>query len=153
MHALMQAAYLIRRRFLALLRIRTQGVKIMLFNDAGEALLIRNTYGNRELFVLPGGGVGRSEAAATAAAREVREEVGVEVTELELFATYESSAEGKRDTIHLFKANAESEITFDPIELEEARFFALEDAASRGSPATRRRIEEMLGKRPIDGRW
>jgi len=153
MRPLIQAAYLLRRRILGVLRIRTRGVKVMLFNDADELLLIRNTYGNSDLFVLPGGGIGRRESPEAAAAREVKEELGVRVEDLQLLATYRSSAEGKRDTIHLFSAKVAGDISPDPIELEEARFFALDAMPDTISPATLRRIEEFRGERPNDGRW
>jgi len=151
--ALVQLAYIIRRRVLALLRIRTRGVKVMLFNDAGELLLIRNSYGDRHLFVLPGGGVGRRETPKAAAAREVREELGVEARELSLIATFESGAEGKRDSIHLFNATTDGVIKPDPTELEEAAFFALDALPESVSPATLRRVNEYKGERPRDGRW
>ena len=50
---------------------------VMLFNERGELLLIRNSYGRSHLWVLPGGGIGRRETPEAAAAREVREEVAV----------------------------------------------------------------------------
>ena len=153
MRALMQAAYLVRRRILALLRIRTRGVKVMLFNGAGDLLLIRNTYGNSNLFVLPGGGIGRRETPEAAAIREVDEELGVRADDLQLIATYRSGAEGKRDTVHLFRARTEGSVSPDPIELEEARFFPPGDLPRNVSPATLRRIQELRGERTFDGRW
>ena len=153
MRPLIQAAYVLRRQILSLLRIQTRGVKVMLFNDAGEILLIRNTYGNSRLFVLPGGGIGRREQPEEAAAREVQEELGVRADKLKLIATYRSGAEGKRDTIHLFGATATGDISPDPLELEEAKFFALDALPETVSPATLRRIEELCGDRTIDGRW
>lgn len=154
MRALVQAAYGLRRRVLAWLRIRTRGVvKVMLFSESGELLLIRNSYGNRDLYVLPGGGVGRHETPEEAALREVREELGAGIEELSFVGRYRSGVEGKRDTIHLFRGTAMGDISPDPIELEEARFFRLEALPETVSPATLRRIAELLGKRPIDGRW
>jgi len=153
MRVVVQAAFAIRRRLLGMLRIRTRGVKVLLFNDSGELLLIRNSYGNRNLFVLPGGAVGRREAPEAAAAREIREELDVIVRMLTQFGTYVSGAEGKRDTIHVFSAKAEGAISPDPIELEEARYFALNALPQNISPATLRRVQEFSGQRPIDGRW
>ena len=150
---LIQLIYQIRRHILGLLRIRTRGVKVMLFNDADELLLIRNSYGNRNLFVLPGGGVGRRETPEAAAVREVQEELGVRARDLAAVATFQSGAEGKRDSIHLFRAVVEGVLKPDPIELEEAAFFHLDALPERVSPATLRRIQEYKGERPIDGRW
>lgn len=125
----------------------------MLFNQSGELLLIRNSYGNRRLFVLPGGGIGRNETPSQAAVREVKEELGIEPAELEEVAVYTSAAEGKRDTIHLFKALATGDPVPTSIEVEEARYFELGTLPESASPATVRRVHEIQGKRSIDGRW
>lgn len=153
MRAVMQLGYRIRRFLLRRLRIRTRGVKVMLFNPAGELLLIRNSYGNRTVFVLPGGGIGRGESPEGAAVREVREEVGLKIGELAHVSTHVSAAEGKRDTIHLFRAVAEGRPRPDKVEVEEARFFSLHDLPGTVSEATRRRIDELTGARRPDGSW
>lgn len=153
MRALIQAAYAVRRRVVGLLRIRTRGVKVMLFNEQGELLLIRNSYGNRELFVLPGGGIGRREAPEAAAAREVREELGIAVREIALAGIYATDAEGKRDTIHLYRGIADGAPSPVSIEVDEARFVRLDALPATVSPATRRRIDELRGNRSIDDRW
>jgi ADP-ribose pyrophosphatase YjhB (NUDIX family) len=153
MRALLQIAYVLRRFLLGIFRLRTTGVKVMVFNEAGELLLIRNSYGDTRQYLLPGGGVSRRESPAAAAIREVKEELGLHLREVDPVWTYESSAEGKRDTIHLFKALTSDEPTIDDREIEEARFFALDGLPPTVSPATRRRISEVRGERPFDGRW
>lgn len=125
----------------------------MLFDEAGDLLLIRNSYGDRNFFLLPGGGIRRGESAAQAAAREVREELGLEISNVEPVATYTSVAEGKRDTIHLFQATANDEPKVDGWEVVEARFFPIDALPEQVSPATRRRIDELTGRRPRDGNW
>jgi ADP-ribose pyrophosphatase YjhB (NUDIX family) len=153
MRAVLQLAYQFRRWLLALFRVRTTGVKVMLFNRKGELLLIRNGYGARTAYLLPGGGVSRRESPAAAAIREVREELGVEVRELNAVWTYQTSGEGKRDTIHLFRAIADASPTVDGVEVVEAAFFPMEALPDGVSPATMRRIAEARGERPIDGSW
>ena len=153
MRAIIQSAYILRREVLRLLRLRTTGVKVMLFNDADELLLIRNAYGDSGQYLLPGGGVSRDESPAAAAIREVREEIGIELDRVEPVWTFESNAEGKRDTIHLFKAKTRGRPEIDGREVIEARFFPLGALPSRVSPATLRRIAEISGERPMDGRW
>lgn len=133
--------------------MRTRGVKVMLFNPAGELLLIRNSYGNRAMFVLPGGGIGRGETPAQAAAREIKEEIGLAADDLEPIGVYQSAAEGKRDTISLYKASARGNPAPASIEIEEARYFPLDGLPDSTSPATVRRVLELQGKRSVDGRW
>jgi 8-oxo-dGTP pyrophosphatase MutT (NUDIX family) len=153
MRGLLQIGFRLRRFLLRRLRIRTRGVKVMLFNESGELLLIRNSYGDRTVFVLPGGGIGRRESPAAAAAREVREEVGLEVLDLAPVSTHLSSAEGKRDTIHLFRARARGVPVADRVEVDEARFFRLDALPGAVSAATLRRIAELKGERPADRAW
>jgi ADP-ribose pyrophosphatase YjhB (NUDIX family) len=145
--------YRLKRRLWRLFRLRSRGVKVMLFNAGGEVVLIRNSYGRTDLFVLPGGGVKFFEEPEQAAVREIREELGCKVDGLAFLSTHASRAEGKRDTVHLFKALADGEPRADRVEVEEARFFALDNLPAATSPATRRRIEEYLGHRAADGRW
>lgn len=153
MRGLLQIGYRLRRFLLGRLRIRTRGVKVMVFNGSGELLLIRNSYGNHSVFVLPGGGIGRREAPSAAAAREVREEVALEVHDLALVSTHFSADEGKRDTIYLFKGRADGQPAADRFEVEEARFFPLEALPEALSAATLRRIAELKGERQADGSW
>jgi ADP-ribose pyrophosphatase YjhB (NUDIX family) len=153
MRAAMQIGYRLRRLALRWLRIRTRGVKVMVFNAHGELLLIRNSYGRSHEFVLPGGGIGRNESPREAAAREVREEVGLAIDGLRLISEHASTSEGKRDTIHLFAAVTRQVPLPDGLEVEEARFFPLDGLPAAISAATLRRIEEHRGERPRDGRW
>jgi ADP-ribose pyrophosphatase YjhB (NUDIX family) len=149
----MQAGYRVRRFLLRVLRIRTRGVKAIVFNARGELLLVRNSYGHSHLFVLPGGGIGRREDPAAAAAREVREETGLEVGALELVGLYFSAAEGKRDSIHLFRGGADGVPRPDGIEVVEAAFFPLDALPKATSAATLRRIQEHRGGRPKSEAW
>jgi ADP-ribose pyrophosphatase YjhB (NUDIX family) len=153
MGILMQIGFRLRSMVLRRLRIRTRGVKVMVFNARGELLLIRNSYGRTDLFVLPGGGIGRGETPEAAAAREVKEETGLDVADLAFVSRHSSSAEGKRDTIHLFRARAEGEPAADRIEVEEAGFFPLDRLPPAVSSSTLRRIAEHRGERAPDGAW
>jgi ADP-ribose pyrophosphatase YjhB (NUDIX family) len=145
--------YGLQRRLWRLLRPRTRGVKVMLFDEAGALLLIRNTYGRTDLFVLPGGGIHLFETPAAAAAREVREEVDCGVEGLTFVSTHISAMEGRRDTIHLYRARAAGPVRADGFEVEEARFFPLDALPESVSPATLRRIEEYRGVRGVSVAW
>jgi len=154
MKIVLQLLYQIRAIALRTLKLKTRGAKAMVFNEAGELLLIRNSYGpRRRQFVLPGGGIGRRESPAEAAMREVREETGLAVEQLTAVSIHASNAEGKRDTIHLFTGRAIGAPTSDNAEIEEAHFFPLDALPDNISDATLRRIAEYRGEREPDGRW
>lgn len=153
MRPLLALLYRIRRRLWRAFRWRTRGVKVMLFDEAGALLLIRNSYGRTDLFVLPGGGIHRFETPAAAAAREVREELGCEVEDLLFVSTHVTAAEGKRDTVHLFRARAAGPVAADGVEVAEARYFPLDRLPDTLSPATARRIDEHRGRRPASETW
>ena len=146
-------AYRVRRRVMALLRWRTQGVKLLVFDREGHLLLVRHRYGRSDLHMLPGGGIARGEGPAQAAARELREETGCIVRALMLVGRYESRTEGRRDTVFLFTARSDEAPVPDGGELAEAAFHALDDLPATLSPATRRRIQEWTGARERGNDW
>lgn len=146
-------AWAIRRRVFALLGVRTRGVKVMVENAHAEVLLVRNAYGKHWQWVLPGGGVGWREREADAAARELREETGCRADGLALFATYVSALEGRRDTIHLFRATTADEPQADAREVAEAAFFAPDRLPEDTSPATVRRLAEVFGGAEVSPLW
>jgi 8-oxo-dGTP pyrophosphatase MutT (NUDIX family) len=125
----------------------------MLFNGRGELLLIRNSYGDPDAFVLPGGGVGLREEPMAAAARELREETGIERARLRLLGEYESRSEGKRDSISLFHGSSDAPPKADGVEVAEAGFFALGGLPEGTSAATRRRIWQWVSGGPYGGPW
>lgn len=143
----------IRSRLLALLRWPTRGVKVMVFDPDGRLLLVRNSCGRSDLFVLPGGGIGWRETPIDAAVREVAEEVGCRLIDLAPVGVHRANAEGKRDTVHLFRGSTRDAIHIDPREIAEARFVALSDLPASTSPATRRRIDEVCHGHPVTERW
>ena len=145
--------YRLKKRLMRIFRPHTRGVKVMLFNAAGELVLIRNSYGRSDLFVLPGGGIRRREEPEQAARREIREELGFEIEALAFLSEHANRGEGKNDTVHLFKAQVDGAPAPDRFEVEEARFFALDALPEATSAATRRRIEEYMNLREVDGTW
>lgn len=61
--------------------------------------------------------------------------------------------EGRRDTVYLIRGTTGDMPRIDGVEIAEACFFAPEALPDAASPATRRRVDEMLGQRLADGRW
>jgi ADP-ribose pyrophosphatase YjhB (NUDIX family) len=115
--------------------------------DGGErVLLVRHSYGDGEVWYLPGGGVKRRETIEHAVRREVREEAGIEVAgPVRLLGTYSNLREGKSDHISVFVVEAWRTIeTSTDREIAARAFFP---ATADGLPATispgsRRRLEE-----------
>jgi ADP-ribose pyrophosphatase YjhB (NUDIX family) len=153
MRRLLAPLYRLQRVAWRLFRPRTRGVKVMLFNHAGALLLVRHSYGRTDQYMLPGGGVGLFERPEAAAAREISEELGCSLEGLAFVSVHASTHEGKRDTVHLFRARVAGEVRIDGVEIEEARFFPLDALPATVSPATMRRIEEHLGRRPVSESW
>ena len=153
MRRLPDLLYRLRRGLLRTLRPRTRGVKVMLFSARDEVLLVRHTYGRTDHFLLPGGGIRPFERPEAAAAREVREELSCGVEELAFVSTHVSTLEGRRDTVHLYRARVAGAVRADGVEVAEARFFALDALPAGVSPATRRRIDEYRGVREADETW
>ena len=93
---------------------KTYGVKIIVQHPlANKILIVRHSYGDRSIWHLPGGGYRPNrESAKSAAKREIKEELGLELTNLKILGEYKTTAEGKRDTTTIFWSRAQSaEIT------------------------------------------
>lgn len=151
--SLMKLAHAMRRRAMALLGWRTRGVKVMAFDRTGRVLLVRHSYGAGHLHMFPGGGIARGEAPAAAAVRELREETACALRDATFVGRYVAGAEGRRDTVFLYRGVTEDAPVPDGREVIEAAFFATDALPATASPATRRRIEEMLGMRAVSPRW
>ena len=150
---LLRPAAVARRWLFRLFRRHTQGAKVIAVDSSGAVLLVRNSYGRRHLWVLPGGGLGRGEAPADGAARELREETGLIAEALTRLGQYESTEEGWRDTVHVFVSRVSGELRRDDREIAAARFFALDALPPDTSQATLRRLDEWRGRRPVSGEW
>jgi ADP-ribose pyrophosphatase YjhB (NUDIX family) len=70
------------RLYWKIFKPRSYGVKVAIMHPANpeKLLLVRHSYGNTTLWNIPGGGYNpKKETAQNAAAREVLEELGVDV--------------------------------------------------------------------------
>lgn len=118
------------------LRPRVRGVACILLDGSGRVLLMRQTYGARERWWLPGGFVGRSEPPEAAAARECAEELGVEVTSWRALGEAQGRWQGKRETLFVFAGDwPGGAARCDPVEVLEARWFALDALPPLGPPS------------------
>jgi 8-oxo-dGTP pyrophosphatase MutT (NUDIX family) len=136
-------------------RKRTLGVRIMLHKNR-RVLVIRHRYGGK--LMLPGGGVYRRETVWAAARRELAEETGISnCPPLKLAGVYLYLAEGRPDYVTLFVGELPDVLPpYQPALFSEVQSVQVETADAndgRFSPATRRRIAEIIGDAPMSEWW
>lgn len=147
----MRFYHFIRSSILSLLRKPTIGVRILLVKE-DQVLLVKHTY--QPGWYTIGGGVESGETPREAIERELQEEVGVVLnTAPELFSVYYSCHE-KHDNYVIFYIGCEhtQAQVYSP-EILESRWFSIADLPEDTTPATRRRIDEYMGKCNITDQW
>jgi ADP-ribose pyrophosphatase YjhB (NUDIX family) len=133
---LIQLIYPVLRLYWFLVRPKTFGVQCVI--QHGDAiLLVRNTYG-RQQWTFPGGSIARGEAAVDAIRREVREEVGLHLQQLQHLGTFEATIDYKRDHVSVFAGVAlDRRVTIDTAEIREASWFQPQDLPPLAPAAAR----------------
>lgn len=143
---LRRAAYRAAHRALTLwwrfARPHTVGVKCVI-RDGDRVLLVRHTYGDRDCWELPGGGLRRGEAPEAGARREAREELGLEPAAWISLGTAVLH-DHKTTTLHAFQAAWDgTPPAADPGEIAELRWVpAADPPRPRG-----RDVSELLSRR------
>lgn len=130
MGRVLRVAFLLNRAWSMVFNPVQLGVRIILIQE-GKVLLVRHTYMSGWYF--PGGAMNRWETPLEAAAREAKEEAGVELLEppklLGIFTSYYS---GKSDHVAVYLCRKFRQGTAtDRWEIAESRLFAL-DALPQG---------------------
>lgn len=136
---------------------RTIGVRAVVLDQEDRVALVRHTYTDQ--WYLPGGGVKKGESIEAALLRELKEELAIVGPHIErVLGVYHSRSQAKDDHIVIFAARAVSNTSADlpkadPMEIEEARWFPLDQIPSSTSPATSRRIAEYQAGTTGLGAW
>jgi 8-oxo-dGTP pyrophosphatase MutT (NUDIX family) len=122
-----------------------------------SVLLVRHSY--RPGWCLPGGGLHRGEVPAVALARELREEVGLELTAPpRLFQVYLQSWFGMSDYPLLYLVDGDrgvrgtAQVTGE-LEILEVAWFPARALPADTDPGARRRIGEWLGDQTPAAGW
>lgn len=134
-------------------RAATLGVRGVALNEAGHVMLIKHTY--LRGWHLPGGGVERGETAPYAIAREMAEEAGIEALDTpKIFALYSNHANYAGDHIGLYTFGAWKPCPpREGNEIAERGFFDPANLPEGTTPATRRRLAEVLGDAAPSAVW
>ncbi|MEM9625090.1 MAG: NUDIX hydrolase [Pseudomonadota bacterium] len=118
---------------------------VMLFDQEGRLLVLETTY--REDWLVPGGIVERNESPWEGALREVQEEIGIELDQLEFVGMdWRSSDDEYDDSLHfVFNGGAlspeqMSELRADGVEIADYRFVDRAEALDLLEPHLSRRI-------------
>lgn len=117
-----------------------EGCSVIARDAGGRILLVRHSYGP-PVWAFPGGGVGRKETALNAAAREMREELGVTLVGTRRVALFKEAYLGGTNKVHLFVSGLEGEPRADGREILEARFFSPDALPGNSSSTIKHRMD------------
>ncbi|MGH2832663.1 MAG: NUDIX hydrolase [Solirubrobacteraceae bacterium] len=106
------------------------GVKCLL-THRDQILLVRHTYGQRQVWYLPGGGVRRSEQPLAAGLREMHEELGLQEPPMCELGRVELRLDHMSVTITCLHAElTDTSVYPNPSEIADAAWFALDELPS-----------------------
>ncbi len=132
----------------------TFGVRGVVLNDRGEVFLIRHTYVPGWHF--PGGGVEVGETAELSLERELSEEAGIASTERPvLHGLFFNRRISRRDhvAVYVLRRFRVERVKQPDREIAEAGFFPLDRLPNGTTPATRRRLAEIISGQPPAIEW
>lgn len=101
-----------------------RGCNVIAANALGHVLLVRHSYHLTDLWMLPGGGLGKGESLLDAAARELAEEVGCTLVSPRHIDTVTLDRAGWTNVIEIVSGTTSDRPSPDGREIIEARFFA-----------------------------
>jgi ADP-ribose pyrophosphatase YjhB (NUDIX family) len=115
----------------------------IIFNQAGEILVLKHRFRAGSGWGLPGGFLERGEQPIDALRRELREELGLDIEDVEIFAA--RSFRKPKQVEVLFRGHGSGPVQPRTMEVERAEWFSL-DALPEGLPRDQRRFVEQAAK-------
>jgi mutator protein MutT len=115
----------------------------VILNDKGEVLLLKHRFRPGSGWGLPGGFMEKGEQPIDALRRELREEIGLEVDDVKVFAA--RSFRNPKQVEVLFRGRATAHVKSRTMEVERAEWFAI-DSLPEGLPRDQRVYIERAAK-------
>ena len=97
-----RVAHRLLRVYWRVARPHTRGVKCVV-REGDAVVFVRHAYGDRRQWELPGGGIKRGEDPRDTAAREAREELGLDLADWRALGTVEGLRLRQADDAHLLR--------------------------------------------------
>jgi 8-oxo-dGTP diphosphatase len=121
----------------------------LIFNDAGEVLLLKHRFRAGSGWGIPGGFLEAGEHPEQAMRRELREEVGLEIEQVEIFTA--RTFRNPQQVEILFRGRANAEVKPQAMEVETADWFSIRSLPD-GLPKDQRVLIERASAYGANGR-